>query len=150
MIYLLYGQPGSGKTTLGRMLVSSLLTPFHIDGDEFRGFFSNKNYNKAGRIENIKGAFAVATYLNHTQEEGVVLSLVCPYEYLRNELKRNNNSEVLEIHLTTTRTLRKKHHFEDFEIGSPRFCLNTDRKVGDTWESLKTMIEGKMANAVWK
>lgn len=140
MIYLLYGQPGSGKTTLGRMLAASLLTPFHIDGDEFRGFFSNRNYNKAGRIENIKGVFAVATYLNQTQEENVVLSLVSPYEYLRNELKRNNSSEVSEIHLTTTRTLRKKYRFEDFEVGSPRFCFNTDRKVGDTWESLFTKI----------
>jgi len=149
MIYLLYGQPASGKTVLGRRLASSLLTTYHIDGDEFRAMFSNKNYGKEGREENIKAANAVATYLNKTQEGDVVLTLVNPYEHLRRELKENNNGQVLEILLTSTRDLRKNYHVEDFEIGMPRFSLNTDRSVVDTWESLKVMVEGKMSNAQW-
>ena len=64
MIYLLYGQPASGKTTLGKMLEDHLNTPFTIDGDEFREMFTNKNYGREGREENIKNANAVATYLN--------------------------------------------------------------------------------------
>lgn len=150
MIYLLYGQPASGKTVLGRKLASHLLTTYHIDGDEFRAMFSNKNYGKEGREENIRSANAVATYLNKTQEGDVVLSLVNPYENLRKELKENNSRQVLEIHLTSSRGLRKEYHVEDFEVGMPRFSLNTDREVEQTWESLKTMIEGKMANATWK
>ena len=149
MIYILYGQPASGKTVLGRRLASSLLTTYHIDGDEFRAMFSNKNYGKEGREENIKAANAVATYLNKTQEGDVVLTLVNPYERLRRELKENNNGQVLEILLTSTRDLRKNYHVEDFEIGMPRFSLNTDRSVDDTWESLKVMVEGKMSNAQW-
>ena len=149
MIYLLYGQPASGKTVLGRRLASSLLTTYHIDGDEFRAMFSNKNYGKEGREENIKAANAVATYLNKTQEGDVVLTLVNPYEHLRRELKENNNGQVLEILLTSTRDLRKNYHVEDFEIGMPRFSLNTDRSVVDTRESLKVMVEGKMSNAQW-
>ena len=70
MIYLLYGQPASGKTVLGRMLASHLLTTFHIDGDEFRELFSNKNYGRAGREENIRNANAVATYLNKKGKDG--------------------------------------------------------------------------------
>ena len=54
MIYLLYGQPASGKTVLGRMLAASLLTTYHIDGDEFRALFSNKDYGKQGRSFNIR------------------------------------------------------------------------------------------------
>jgi cytidylate kinase len=114
MIYLLYGQPGSGKTVLGWLLAEELRTPFVIDGDEFREMFSNKNYGKKGREENIRNANAVATYLNKKGKEGkwkavyindkenswkshpinketdVVMSLVNPYKQLRKELKENN------------------------------------------------------------
>ena len=44
MIYVLYGQPGSGKTTLGELLSECLDTPFVIDGDEFRDMFTNDYY----------------------------------------------------------------------------------------------------------
>ncbi len=140
MIYLLYGQPGSGKTVLGRMLASHLLTTFHIDGDEFRTLFSNSNYGRKGREENIRNANAVATYLNKTQESDVVLSLVNPYENLRKELKINNVGQVLEVLLTSTRSLRKDFHVTDFEGGNPRICVNTDRDIKFTWESLINCI----------
>tara|TARA_Y100001938_G_C8075012_1_gene425478 strand:- start:605 stop:1063 length:459 start_codon:yes stop_codon:yes gene_type:complete len=149
MIYLLYGQPASGKTVLGRKLAAHLMTTFHIDGDEFRSMFSNKNYGRDGREENIRAANAVATYLNKTQEGDVVLTLVNPYQKLREELRRNNPGQVLEIHLTSNRNLRKEYHVEDFEVGMPRFSLNTDRETDFTWQSLLTMVEGKMSNAQW-
>tara|TARA_Y100000004_G_C8956172_1_gene430984 strand:+ start:2198 stop:2656 length:459 start_codon:yes stop_codon:yes gene_type:complete len=149
MIYLLYGQPASGKTVLGRKLAAHLMTTFHIDGDEFRSMFSNKNYGRDGREENIRAANAVATYLDKTQEGDVVLTLVNPYQKLREELRRNNPGQVLEIHLTSNRNLRKEYHVEDFEVGMPRFSLNTDRDTDFTWQSLLTMVEGKMSNAQW-
>ncbi len=149
MIYLLYGQPASGKTVLGRKLAAHLMTTFHIDGDEFRSMFSNKNYGRDGREENIRAANAVATYLDKTQEGDVVLTLVNPYQKLREELRRNNPGQVLEIHLTSNRNLRKEYHVEDFGVGMPRFSLNTDRDTDFTWQSLLTMVEGKMSNAQW-
>ncbi len=60
MIYVLYGQPASGKTTLGELLADYLATPFLIDGDEFRAMFSNKDYKEAGSIENIRSTHSVA------------------------------------------------------------------------------------------
>ena len=54
MIYVLYGQPASGKTTLGKMLAEHWETPFVIDGDEFRKIIPNNNYGRDGREENIK------------------------------------------------------------------------------------------------
>jgi len=143
MIYLLYGQPASGKTVLGRMLAASLLTTYHIDGDEFRALFSNNNYGKDGREENIRSANAVATYLNKTQEDDVVLSLVNPYEYLRHELKVNNAGQVLEILLTSNRKLRREYHVKDFEIGTPKVTINTDRPAESSFESLKACIAKK-------
>jgi adenylylsulfate kinase-like enzyme len=46
MIYWLTGQPGSGKTTLANWMVSALQGSaiFHIDGDDLRDFFDNKDY----------------------------------------------------------------------------------------------------------
>ena len=114
MIYVLYGQPGSGKTTLGKLLAEHLDTPFVIDGDEFREMFTNANYGREGREENIRNANAVATYLNKKGKDGnwkavyiqdaesswkshpvnkethVVMSLVNPYKHLRDELRQNN------------------------------------------------------------
>jgi adenylylsulfate kinase-like enzyme len=150
MIYVLYGQPASGKTVLGRMLASHLLTTYHIDGDEFRQLFHNKNYGRKGREENITAANAVATYLNKTQEGDVVFTLVNPYKDLRDELKKNNSGQVLEILLSSNRALRKEYHVEDFETGMPRFTLNTDREPYQSWESLKVMVEGRMVNAQWR
>tara|TARA_Y100000361_G_C11075006_1_gene297771 strand:+ start:360 stop:800 length:441 start_codon:yes stop_codon:yes gene_type:complete len=140
MIYSLYGQPASGKTVLGRMLAAAKMTTYHIDGDEFRNLFSNKNYGEEGRRKNITAANAVATYLNKTQEEDVVISLVNPYENLRNELKSNNQNQVVEVLLTSTRELRKEYHVEDFEMGNPKITINTDRPVESSFDSLMACI----------
>ena len=163
MIYVLYGQPASGKTTLGKLLAQEVNTPFVIDGDEFREMFTNKNYGRAGREENIKNANAVATYLNKKceredwlaiycrNEDGVtgrpvkegsdvVMCLVNPYKHLREELANNNQDRVVEIFLQSSRDLRKEYHVEDFEIGSPDYVLDTDKNVEESWENLKELL----------
>ena len=165
MIYVLYGQPASGKTTLGEMLADYLETPFIIDGDEFREMFTNENYGREGREENIRNANAVATYLskkgardewscvyfkkteNSIQgrpvKDGtdVVLCLVNPYEKLREELTKNNAGQVFSILLTSERQLRREYHVEDFEKGSPTIVLNTDRDPKETFKSLANHIK---------
>ena len=165
MIYLLYGQPASGKTTLGKLLADYLDTPFVIDGDEFREMFTNKNYGREGREENIRNANAVATYLNKkggdgnwmtiycrdspnsikghpvSEETHVVLCLVNPYDHLRKELKNNNKDQVVEVLLSSNRELRKEYHVGDFESGAPNYEMNTDRGVEETWRELKEVLE---------
>ena len=166
MIYVLYGQPASGKTTLGKLLAEHLNTPFIIDGDEFREMFTNKNYGKEGREENIRNANAVATYLNKKSaqnewfaiycktdggnsiqgrpvKEGtdVIVCLVNPYDNLRKELKNNNQDQIIEIFLNSKRELRKQYHVEDFEIGNPKYMINTDHELEDTWEQLKGLLK---------
>ena len=163
MIYVLYGQPASGKTTLGKLLADHLNTPFIIDGDEFREMFTNNNYGRAGREENIKNANAVATYLNKKceredwlaiycrHEDGVtgrpvkegsdvVMCLVNPYRHLREELANNNQDRVVEIFLQSSRDLRKEYHVEDFEIGEPKYALRTDNSVEESWANLKELL----------
>ena len=163
MIYVLYGQPASGKTTLGKLLAQEVNTPFVIDGDEFREMFTNKNYGRAGREENIKNANAVATYLNKKceredwlaiycrNEDGVtgrpvkegsdvVMCLVNPYKHLREELANNNQDRVVEIFLQSSRDLRKEYHVEDFEIGDPMHVLHTDMSIEESWKNLKEVL----------
>jgi adenylate kinase family enzyme len=145
MIYVLYGQPASGKTTLGGLLAGYLGTPFIIDGDEFRGMFANKNYGREGREENIRNANAVATYLNkYLTMRDVVMCLVNPYKFLRDELRENNVNQVTEILLTSNRELRKEHHAKDFEDGVPNYEMNTDRDAEDSWGELKNALELEM------
>ena len=135
MIYVVYGQPGSGKTTLGKLLAGNqpnyLVAPTIIDGDEFRGMFANKNYSKQGREENIRAANAVATYLNKKGKDGkwkavyvqdaenswkshpinkethIVVCLVNPYEHLRKELKDNNQGQIVEVFLNLCKLVFK-------------------------------------------
>jgi adenylylsulfate kinase-like enzyme len=144
MIYVVYGQPGSGKTTLGKLLAGNqpnyLVAPTIIDGDEFRGMFANKNYSKQGREENIRNANAVATYLSKKGND-VIISLVNPYLHLRNELKENNAGRVIEILLESSRELRREYHVKDFESGNPDHLLNTDGEVNHTWNKLRKMLK---------
>lgn len=165
MIYVLYGQPASGKTTLGKLLATYLQTPFVIDGDEFRGMFANKNYGKGGREENIKNANAVATYLNKKGEQedwvavyvrenenniqgrpvrrgtDVVMCLVNPYEHLREDLRNNNENKVVEVFLKSDRDLRKDYHVKDFEIGNPEYIISTDQEIEETFFQLKSLLK---------
>lgn len=143
MIYVLYGQPESGKTTLGMLLAGHLDTPFIIDGDEFRSFFSNEDYGLEGRKKNILAANAVATYLNKKSEgKGhVVMSLVNPYEEFREELRKDNEGQALCVLLVSGRTTKKEYHVEDFEAGSPDHTINTDEDVMRTWRGLKTVLK---------
>lgn len=164
MIYLLYGQPASGKTTLGNLLADHLDTPFIIDGDEFRGMFKNADFGFGGRKKNIRAANAVATYLNKKGKDGgwkaiyvdpdnerksypankethVIMCLVNPYKQFREELKQDNEGEVIEILLKSNRELRKEYHVEGFEEGNPDYIIDTNEEMPYTWNRLRESLK---------
>lgn len=104
MIYWFTGQPGSGKTVLGKKLHSFLKTEkrnwrrdvFHLDGDHLREITNNKDYSEQGRRNNIKTAQTIVEYL-HINGCDVVVSLVAPFLDLREELKDKLQSNLVEI-----------------------------------------------------
>jgi adenylylsulfate kinase-like enzyme len=146
MIYVLYGQPGSGKTTLSQLLCTHIQhqpignEAVVIDGDRFRKIFKQTDYSPKGRKDNISAANTVVTYIHKVNHVDVILALVNPYERLRAEL-RANNSQVVEILLESDRDLRRDHHAENFEVGDPEHIINTDSPVDDTWNLLKNLLK---------
>ena len=69
MIYWFTGQPGHGKTVLCNLLKDYITTTYHkqvihIDGDDIRAIFDNKDYSKEGRIKNITFAQNLAHFCN--------------------------------------------------------------------------------------
>ena len=113
MIFWFTGQPGSGKTTLGKALLEKLDNSFHIDGDDLRGLSANVDYSEQGRISNIRTAQSIAMYLDN-KGKNVVVSVVAPYIWLREEFKKRHN--VNEIYLHTTEIRGREHYFaENYE-----------------------------------
>ena len=147
MIYLFIGQPGSGKTTLAKKMKLWLQTDkknwrksvFHIDGDELRELFPNKDYSKEGREKNIQKAFDIAKYLQSTDAD-VVISLVSPYKELREKLKEE--CKVVEIYCHTKKMRGREDKFAlDFEPPTEYFVdLDTSDIPENTFNKLLKII----------
>ena len=119
MIFWFTGQPGSGKTTLGRALLEKLDGAFHIDGDDLRGLVHNVDYSEQGRINNIRMAQSIAMFLDNKGLD-VVVSLVAPYRWLREEFKARH--KVNEVYLHTTEKRGKEKFFvENYEPPQENF-----------------------------
>jgi adenylylsulfate kinase len=146
-IYLFTGQPGSGKTTLAKKLQMWLQTDkknwrksvFHIDGDQLRKLFPNKDYSKEGRYKNINKAFDIAKYLDSCGND-VVISLVSPYRELREELK--SHCKVQEIYCHTKKIRGREDKFAlDYEPPTEFFVdLDTSDSVDNTFNKLLKIL----------
>ena len=117
MIYWFTGQPGSGKTTLALELMKQLpsTSRVHIDGDDLRDIFVNKDYSEAGRRKNIERAQDIAKFLS-IKGYSVVVSLVSPYKDQREKFKSENS--VVEIYVHTSE-IRGREHFAVNEYEPP-------------------------------
>jgi len=102
MIYWFTGQPGAGKTVLGSKLHSFLRTEkrnwrkdvFHLDGDDLPEFV-------------------------HKNECDVVVSLVAPYRWLREEFKERIGYENFQEIFVHTTEKRERDHFHVKEYEAP-------------------------------
>ena len=113
MIYWLTGQPGSGKTTIAKSMlrrVSNFGTLLHIDGDDIRDLFDNKDYSENGRRKNVELAQQIAEYLNSKQID-VVVSLVSPYKDQRDKFKKKMGKNLTEVYVHTSEIRGKEDFF---------------------------------------
>ena len=138
MIFWFTGQPGSGKTTLGKALLEKIDDPFHIDGDDLRGLSANVDYSEQGRISNIRTAQSIAMYLDN-KGKNVVVSVVAPYKWLREEFKERHN--VNEIYVHTSEIRGREHYFvEDYEKPGENF-LEIDTTNISVEECISRVLE---------
>ena len=108
MVYWFTGQPGAGKTVLGSKLHEFLKSEkrnwrkdvFHLDGDDLRELTVNKDYTPKGREINIRNAQMITEY-THKNGCDVVVSLVAPPRWLREEFKEKNRFRKLPRILCT-------------------------------------------------
>lgn len=118
-IYWFTGQPGAGKTVLGKKLVDFLSTEkrnwrskvFHIDGDDLRELTINKDYSKEGRIQNIRNAQMLAEYI-YKNGCDVVVTLVSPYKNIREDFKIKIGEDLEEFYVHTS----KKRERDEFKV----------------------------------
>ena len=117
MIYWLTGQPGSGKTTIAKGIMKryDFTEWFHIDGDDIRELFDNKDYSKDGRMKNIQLAQQLSQYL-HSRGKKVLVSLVSPYKEQRDGFKIKMGSDLLEVYVHTSEIRGRESFFvQDYE-----------------------------------
>jgi len=142
MIYWFTGQPGHGKTTLAKALITHLRAqgtePFHVDGDDLRALTANADYSRAGREANIRRAQTIAHYLQN-QGRTVVVSLVAPYRDIREELKAH--AQVTEVYVHTTEQRgREEKHAKDYQPPLANF-IKIDTTGRSEEESLKELLD---------
>jgi len=142
MIYWFTGQPGHGKTTLAKAMLSHLasqgIEAFHVDGDDLRALTTNADYSRGGRENNIRRAQLLAHYLQ-SKGQTVVVSLVAPYRDIREELKAT--AQVTEVYVHTTETRgREEKHASDYEAPLDNF-IDIDTTGKSVEDSLQQVLD---------
>ncbi len=140
MIYWFTGQPGAGKTTLAKYLVEYYQENrvIHIDGDDLRSIFNNKDYSEAGRRKNIERAQDIALFMNNKGYE-VVVSLVAPYKDQRDQFKLQNS--VIEIYVHTTESRgRELFHVAEYEPPTENF-IDIDTTIKNETDSYYELLK---------
>jgi len=122
MIYWFTGQPGAGKTSIANSLIEKLpKNTFHVDGDDLREIFNNKDYSEVGRRKNIELAQHLTHFL-HNKGNNVIVSLVSPYKNQREEFKDKLNGSIIEIYVHTDNIRgREDFHVKNYEEPTENF-----------------------------
>ena len=138
-IYILTGQPHSGKTTLANLLKNHLDKSFVIDGDDLREILNNKDYSEAGRIKNIETAHSIAKYLHRQDKDNnIIISLVSPFGDLRDTLKCETGALEFYIHTSEIRG-REAFHVAEYQKPTSDFTDIDTTGISEN-ESLKQIL----------
>ena len=147
MIYWFTGQPGSGKTSLALELKKvmekdRLFTYYvhHLDGDNVRELFQNKDYSEKGRRYNVDTVQKIAHYL-HLNGNDVIVSLVSPYRDQRENFKEIIGEELVEIYTyATEKRPRDEFKVENYEPPQNNYIsLDTTGRTAE--KNMKLLVQ---------
>jgi adenylylsulfate kinase len=141
MIYWFTGQPGHGKTVLAKALNEKYFEnkAFHVDGDDLREIFDNKDYSETGRRKNIELAQHLSHFL-HNKGQNVVVSLVSPYKDQRDMFKEKMGDFIKEFYIHTTEIRgRENFHVENYQQPTENY-LDIDTTNTSVEECLNQII----------
>ena len=144
-IYWFTGQPGSGKTTLARELYHSILDysseVIHVDGDDIRSMFNNKDYSIFGIHKNVERAHDISYFMSKKGYD-VIVSIVSPFIDQRNKYKENPNFN--EIYVHTTDVIGREHfHVNNYEQPIEDF-IDIDTSNREETDLINELIEKLM------
>lgn len=119
MIIWIFGQPGSGKTTLAKKLKEQYPSFVHIDGDDIRKRTKNERYSLRGRIENhIQAIDCCKEAIKN--ECSCIVSMVTPYNVIRKmiaeELSETDIFFFFLFYEPAEQRGRESFHVKDFEF----------------------------------
>ena len=80
MKILIFGLPGSGKTTFAKQLTANTDIP-HFNADEIRGMFKDWDFSQPGRLRQVTRMLNLCAIVNKT----CVVDFVCPYDLYRKD-----------------------------------------------------------------
>lgn len=144
MIYWFTGQPSHGKTTLALLLIdffkkNNLSNVFHIDGDDLRSLTKNQDYSKEGRIANVNIAQKIAHYL-HNQGNIVIVSLVSPFKWQREDFKKDIGEKLIEFYVHTNKISERESFKVNYYEQPTENFIDVDTTFDFPEESLKKII----------
>ena len=141
MIIWLTGQPGSGKTTICQEILRLRdYRVFHIDGDDLRDLFENKDFSETGRRKNIELAQQISQYL-HNKGKDVLVSLVSPYKDQRDKFKEKMGDNLFEVYIHTTDVRGRENFFvKEYEAPTEKY-LSIDTTNESIEESTKKVLD---------
>lgn len=123
-IWLITGQPGTGKSYLANQMKDAEIVDVVIDGDQLRSL-DNPGYDRAGRLKNVDRAHAIASFLASTGQR-VAVALIQPYREQREAMKRKG---AIEIAMVGHYGVRSDYWVEDYEPTKDAHLV--DPEIGD-------------------
>ena len=121
---LIFGLPGSGKTTLATKLAKKLGAA-HLNADEVRGRFEDWDFSDEGRL---RQAFRMSDLAKSVESQHVTMDFVCPTRQLREIVAADVNifmNTIVEGRFEDTNKL-----FE-FPAGSEKVSYTIQEKNAD-------------------
>lgn len=127
---LIFGLPGTGKTTFGKKLIERLtdLKILYLNADEIREKYNDWDFSEEGRIRQANRMYDLS---NNNEYNVVICDFVCPYNHIRTSLFKDFYKIYLNT-LTESRFSNTNLIFENPIIENVDIQIDSYVKIEDS------------------